>query len=197
MKKLLLTAAAVFAITTVSAQTEQGNWIIGTDTGIAFTSSSSSFEFDGISSDEEASVSTFDLSPNVSYFIMDNLSIGLGFTFSSSTTTFNFNNQETKTKSNSISIIPNATYFFKTDKLAPFVGFGAGLISASAGDEDFQKNSGLVFSGAAGLAYFTSDFVSINFIVNYTNATISNKERSEFKTKTNSLGLGIGFSVYL
>ena len=196
MKKLLIFAAiAVFGFTNVNAQTEKGSWMFGADIGASFTSSTIQFEYPGTDDVDEFTRSTFSIRPNVNYFIMNNLAVGLDLSFMSST------EKESGVddyKSNAISAIGNVTYFFKSDSsIAPYLGAGAGLMSRSHGDEDRNKDSGLTIKGRAGIAYFLNDSVSINFGVDYATANLSNKEDSDLKEKSTTLGVGLGFAFFL
>ncbi|HEX9826032.1 MAG TPA: outer membrane beta-barrel protein [Flavobacteriaceae bacterium] len=198
MKKILLfTATVVFGLSNVNAQTEKGKWMFGSDAGISFASSTAKVEFDGEELDGKSTVSTFTISPNAGYFIMDNLSIGLDLNFSSTKTKFEEEGFDEEFKTNSFAVFSGATYFFKTDKLAPYVGAGVGFLSVSEGDEDFDKYSGIGFNVRGGLAYFLSDSVSVNLGVDFISAKLSNKEESDFKIKSNTFGGAIGFAIYL
>lgn len=88
MKKITLCAViAVFSLISVQAQEEKlnqttkGKWLFGSEAGISFASSSADFEFDGEDSGVESKVSSFRINPNVGYFVIDNLSIGLDVDF--------------------------------------------------------------------------------------------------------------------
>ena len=198
MKKLLFVAAvAVFGLSNVNAQTEKGKWVFGSDAGISFASSTAKAEFDGEEFDGKSTVSTFIISPNAGYFIIDNLAIGLDFNFTSTKYKFEEEGFDEEFDTNSFGVFPGATYFFKTDKLAPYVGAGIGYLSVNEGDEDFDKYSGLGFNVRGGLAYFLSDSVSINFGIDFVSAKLSNKEESDLKTKSNTFSGAIGFAIYL
>ena len=191
MRKLLLSAAvAVFGLMTINAQTEKGNWVLGGNTSISFTSTNATTEFDGEEVGDDQELSVFSITPSVGYFVMDNLSVGLDLTFSST--------KVDDVTTSSTAIIPNASYFFDAgEKFKPFVGLGAGLVATSAGDDDINKSSGLAIRGTGGIAYFINESVSINFIVQYLNTNQKNKENSDLVTKNSNIGAGIGFFIYL
>ncbi len=206
MKKLIFLAAfAVFGLSNTNAQdidsdrgqTSKGKWMIGSDAGISFASSTAKFEFDGAELDGKTTVSTITISPNVGYFIIDNLAVGLNWGFSSSKTEFEDAGSDEEFKTNTFSVFPGATYFFKSNNVAPYLGAGLGYLSVSNGDEDIQKFSGLGFNVRGGLAYFLSNSVSINIGVDFVSATLSNKENSDFENKSNTFGGAIGFAIYL
>lgn len=76
MKKVILTTALLAAFGLISnAQTEQGNWLVGASTDLAFTSTS----FDG----SDDNVNEFDLTVSAGNFIADNLVFGLNISYNS------------------------------------------------------------------------------------------------------------------
>jgi len=187
---MLLTAAiAVFGFI-VNAQTEKGQWVIGGNSSISFTSTKTNFEFDGEEVGDEIDSSIFTVTPSVGYFVMDNLSVGMdvGLQFTKSG----------DVKTSTTSLIPNAVYYFDGgDKLKPFVGLGVGLASLSQGDEDEQKFSGLLLRGTGGLAYFINDSISLNFVVQYINTNQKNKANEDIVSKNNNIGAGLGIWFFL
>lgn len=173
----------------ISAQTEKGKWLLGGNSSVSYTSTKTTFEFDGEEAGDQDS-SIFTINPEVGYFVMDNLSVGLGVGFSST--------KVGESKASTAIVTPNATYFFEAgDNLKPFVSLGAGLASTSAGDDDSQKSSGLAIRGLGGLAYFVSESVSVNFLVQYLNTNQKNKSDSDLVSKNSNIGAGVGFFIYL
>lgn len=190
MRKLFLAAFAVFAFASVNAQTEKGNWVIGGNSSISFASTTATVEFEGTQVGEDLKTSVFTVTPSVGYFVMDNLSVGLDLGFTSTKI-------EDATTS-AMSAVPVGTYYFEAgDNLKPFVGLGAGFISTSSGDDDALKSSGLALRGSAGLAYFINESISINFVAQYLNTNQKNKADNNIETKNSSIGLGVGFSLFL
>ncbi|AGC77276.1 outer membrane protein [Nonlabens dokdonensis] len=193
MKKLLLAAIAIATMGITNAQTEKGKWTFGGSTTASFASNTFTPEFNGTEG-EESTISEFTFTPNAGYFVMDNLAVGIDLSYTSSKEEQNGFDFTT----NTIALLPNATYFFEAgDNFKPFVSAGAGLISSSFGDDDSDKFSGFAFTGEAGVAYFINSNVSLDFMVRYLNATLSNKENDDFKNKNSALGVGIGFSIFL
>ena len=196
MKKLLLFAIILVFTFNVNAQTEKGNWFFGADAGVSFTSSNTKFEFDGEELDGEIKTSVFSVTPSANYFVIDNLAIGLDLGFSSSTTKFEGDGDDEEDKSNSFMVIPNGTYFFGEGTTRPYIGAGAGIMS-TGGEEDASKFSGLAIKGQGGVAIFIRDNVAVNIGLEYLNTKLSNKEESDFKTKTSTFGVGVGFNIFL
>lgn len=202
MKKLILFAAvAAFGFSANAQdestnQTTKGTWFFGADAGISFASNKTIPEFDGEEFDTEVTVTSFSFTPSANYFVIDNLAVGLDITFSSSNSKVDFDGDTEEDKTNTFAVIPNATYFFSDGNVRPYLGAGVGYMSAG-GDEDFTKFSGLAINANGGIAYFINSSVAVNIGVEYLYAKLSNKEESDFKNKSNTLGVGAGFSFFL
>lgn len=204
MKKIILCAAmAVFGFANTNAQdadggsnTTQGTWFFGADAGITFVSTKATPEFDGNETGEETKTSVISFTPSANYFVMDNLAIGLDLLFQSSKEEYSEPGYSDDYTTTTFAIIPNATYFFADGNFRPFLGAGVGYMSAG-GEEDVDKYGGLVIKGQGGVAYFINNSVALNFGVEYLNSSLSNKEESDYKIKSNTFGVGVGFSFFL
>ena len=181
MKKLFLLSAVAFASASY-AQTEKGNWFAGSDLGLSFSSETVKEKYDGREL-SNSTTSTFKFTPNVNYFVIDNLAVGLGLEYT---------NSKTKGASDS-----NATYFFPLSaNLAPFVGAKVGYATASAGSSDANKYNGLVFGGKAGIAYFVNQGAAITGYVGYDSYSLKNKADSKSETQKGTLGVGVGVALF-
>ena len=196
-KSFLIIAIIVFGFINLNAQTEKGKWMFGSDASVAFSSTTVKAEFNGDEIDGKETLSTFTFSPSANYFVMDNLALGLDLSFSSTKDKYEEPGFDEDFTTSGFGIIPNATYFFKSDKIAPYIGAGAGLLSTSYGDEDQDKFSGLAIKAQGGVAIFLSDSVALNVGVDFLTSKLANKEDSDYKAKTNTLGVGVGFAIFL
>lgn len=84
MKKITLLIALI-SFGAITAQTEKGTFTISGKTGLGFTSSTVKYEYAG-QTEDGPKTSSFNISPSVGYFIIDNLAIGLEFDYTTSTT---------------------------------------------------------------------------------------------------------------
>ena len=135
---------------------------------------------------EKTTVSKFSFKPNVNYFIMDNLSVGLGVQFDSTTEKDGSDSDTVSTTA----ILPGVKYFFNSgNSFVPYVGVRAGLISVSAGDYDEEKYSGF--------AYFVNESVSLNVGLTYLNSNMKNKKESSYVVKSGAFGVTVGFGIFL
>ena len=187
MKKLFLFAAVIFASASY-AQTEKGNWFAGSDLGLSYTSETNTPKYDGTKGNKTTE-STFKITPNVNYFVIDNLAVGLGLEYSTT--------KKESSDENKFAIAPNATYFFPLSaNLAPFVGAKVGYAMASAGSSDASKYNGLVFGGKAGIAYFVNQGAAITGYVGYDSYSLKNKANSKAETQRGILGVGVGVALF-
>lgn len=189
MKKLFLVGAlALFGA--MNAQTSKGNWMVSGKTELGFNSTETKVEFQGANV-AESKTTSFTLNPAASYFVIDNLAIGLGLGFNSSKTDDD--------KSNTFSVMPQATYFFTVDgNIKPYVEAGVGYAvnnTTTAGTE--VKFDGLTYGAGIGAAYFVNQAVAFNLGVNYLGTDLKNSDNSDIKIKTNGFGASVGISVFL
>ncbi|HEU4788854.1 MAG TPA: outer membrane beta-barrel protein [Flavobacterium sp.] len=212
MKKRFLLAALLFSVI-LTAQTEKGTFAISGKTGLGFNSTTVKYENSGNTTDGPKT-NSFNISPSVSYFIIDNLSLGLDFNYKTVSTKqkilvltpdgMNGMIIDEKNTNNTLSIIPTATYFFSKGKTRPYLNAGIGFgntkqennYSASSPEiSNFStSNNGLVWGAGAGLAYFISKTISFDLGLDY--SEFSFKENN-VKTKSGAFGANIGISVFL
>jgi len=166
MKKLLLTAAAVFALTTVNAQTEKGSILIETNIANQMVGTTS---FSLLSIDGET---TYSIGLDGGYFIMDDLAIkaGLGYLDSSlgETSVFSYR--------------LGAKYYLMS-KIPLTLDYTGATI------KDSDENPSWLGVGA-GYAIFLGSNVSVEPGLRY-NLTMNDKF-----TKENIIQLNIGFALH-
>ena len=88
MKKVLLVTLVIFTITSGFAQTEKGKMFIGGNINI--TGRNNSNKPDSLESEKVKSFS-FQINPNVGYFIKDNFAVGINLNFGIANSTQNYN----------------------------------------------------------------------------------------------------------
>jgi outer membrane protein len=202
MKKVLL-LGAVALFSAVSAQMEQGSWIISGKTGIEFNAVNTKYEAEGMSFDG-AKVNTFNITPSVGYFAVDNLAIGVDLGYTSTKTTFN-NDQlgiNFEDETSLFSVMPNATYYFIPGSVVrPYLGAGIGygsLTSADFFNEGNTTKGGLLWGAKGGMVYLLNNRIGIDFGVGYNSFTTKETvEGTEINTVANGFGVNAGFSLFL
>lgn len=221
MKKLLFSTA--FAVSAVmSAQTEKGHWMIGGSTTLGFNHNTVKYKDSGYRT-SGPKVSTISLTPNASYFIKDNLSIGAELGVTNTVTKEIGSDGEHKTTQNTFSFLPQATYYFSiSGSLKPYLGVGAGFAtskvktsaSGTSMDEIFDsetKISGLNWKVKGGITYFVNSSIGLNFGLEYNQITGKNDVpyfnldannnivtgTKKINTRINDFGINVGVSFIL
>ena len=197
MKKLILVAFLTSSLS-IFAQTEMGTWMIQGDTNLSLTGVASEFEYDGKSTGHETSVGTFEFNPAVSYFVADNLAIGLGLELSSTATEVETEFAKSETTSAAFAVMPQATYFFGSSRTRPYLGVELGLISTVTDDGNNEATfSGFGFGLNGGAAIFLSDNVSLNLGLEFAGASLTDKDDDDYKMNLGGFGITVGFGIFL
>ena len=194
MKRILLVVAVVFATVTY-AQTGKGNWMVGADLGLSFQSKNVVEKDDQVQYMDQT-ITTFKITPNFNYFVVNNLAVGLGVGYEHSRD--KRANSSWDTETNTLIIAPNVHYYFPTGgSLAPFVGARVGFTSrknpSGSGAGEWR---GLVVGGKAGLAYFVNRGAAITAYAEYDHFSLKHTENTKRKTKEGVLGVGIGVALF-
>lgn len=172
MKKLMLAGAlALFGATTMNAQTEKGNWLVGSDVmGMRFTN--------GLN---------VQLSPKGAYFIQDkwavgaNVSLGIYKANGSSTTQTNWG------------ITPFTRYYFNDAEVKGGTFFGEGSLGfGGVNSGSGSTTNGVTLGVGAGYAYFITKNISLEGLLKFSTITGGGNT-----TGNGNLDLGVGFSIFL
>jgi len=189
MKKFLLIVAVAFASATY-AQTEKGNWMVGSDLGLSFQSNKKVERNDG-NKTSDYTTNTFRITPNLNYFVINNLAVGLGLDY------VNIKEKGASNSSNTFVIAPTAHYYFPIGgNLAPFVGAKVGYAWASAGDNNSDKERGLALGVKGGMAYFVNQGAALTGYVGYDYMNLKNKQDNKAETRIGNFGVGIGVALF-
>lgn len=166
MKKLLLTAAAVFALTTVNAQTEKGSLLIETNIANQMVGSTS-FSFN--SADGET---VYGVALDGGYFIMDDLAIKVGLGYASS------------------SLLDTNTFSYRLGAKYYLMGnIPLTLDYTGASIKDSVENPSWVGLGA-GYAIFLTENISLEPGLRY------NLTMNDDYTKENIFQFNVGFALH-
>lgn len=181
-------------------QTKQGNFVVSGATGIQFINSNSKSIYDG-KTNYSYKTNSFSISPSFAYFVTDNLAIGLSGSFNSYSEKEEGNNYDYS--STSSLIMPMLLYYIPMeDNVRPFLQVGAGISSSSdkynesGGYSDKSSSSGTAFNIGAGLAYFVSENISLNFGVSYTKSKTTDGDNKKSETQDGNFGGNVGLSIY-
>jgi len=183
MKKIILTVAAVFALSFANAQDKKesgfgfakGDIVLG---GNIMTSSSTT-EVGGVSTKTSSSM----IGPDVAYFIDDNFALELGIAIGSSKV------GSTTTATSNIGV--GARYYFLNlgERFKTYTSFGLNFGSNDNGGNGAEKTSTLGFGAGLGMNYFLTSKVAINFglgnVISYDSSKTGNSSTSSMNINLN------------
>ena len=176
MKRILLLVILVASLSTLQAQTEKGDWMVGG--GFRLNTSGNNTEIT--------------LNPTAGAFIINNLALGANFSFSYLKTGSNVLGGSTN-KITSFGVGPFARYYFTQAQVRPILhgqfNYLSQQIKVSAAPSN--TNSGLNYFLGGGAAIFLNELVSIDGLLGYDHTKLKDLDgRGGF-------AMTIGFQVYL
>lgn len=197
MKKLLLTAAAVFAFGFANAQESNGE---GFGKGSMFLSGTASFGTTDMKS-MDAKETSFVVAPKFGYFVSDNIAIGLGLGFGNSK--IEANNSDEKVENKTTSFGAFGRYYVKTSKFAPFAELNVNYATTSTEYAKFMGQlipfgdgtdiNTLSVNVAPGFNYFFSDNFAIETSVGILGYS-SSKADVDGAEADSGFNIGLNFS---
>ncbi|CAM4449819.1 outer membrane beta-barrel protein [Flavobacterium terrigena] len=162
MKKVLLTAVAVFSLTFVNAQEEKETTGVGFSKGNVFVSGAVGF---GSSSTADVKETSFTFSPKVGFFVTENIAVGVKLGLES---TKNDDGVDTIEKTNDFSAgVFGRYYFTPSSQFSVFAQLGVDMTSSKTttditGFPSMEgKSNGFGVAFAPGVNYFLSDNFAI------------------------------------
>ncbi|WP_158860231.1 outer membrane beta-barrel protein [Lunatibacter salilacus] len=218
MKKInvLIVFQFLICIGLVNAQTDKGRMLLGASSDLGLTGaglldigySSTKSKLDGASyvEDNSSKITNISLLPKIGYFVADNLALGLDFTFASAKAKGGISNSESTSRL--LSTGPFARYYIPTAKVLPFVevnsSFGRRTNTVKYKDdpnlEDYNAKTNISsFGGGIGLAVPLGEKVAFDILAGFNSLTLNRKNQTppNFRQVTNSLGLKVGFTMFL
>ena len=178
--KAIILVSLLF-ISAANAQITKGNWMVGGSGN--FTNYKSTFDNNGTEITQTGSGLT--ISPNLGYFIVDNVALGTIVSFSFSNPSGDNNNSQ------GYGISPFIRYYFrKSDKMInPFLQTSYSFNEGKSDSGGSNKSTGYTIKG--GSAIFFNSSVALELSLNYD----SSKYNSN--SKSNNFTAGIGFQIHL
>lgn len=183
MKKIILTVAAVFALSFANAQDKKesgfgyakGDIVLGGNIKM----SSSTDEVGGVSTKSSSSM----IGPDVAYFVSDNFALELGLAIGNSTV-----GSASRATSN---IAVGARYYFLNlgERFKTYTNFGLNFGSDDNGGNGAEKTSTLGFGAGIGMNYFLTSKIAINFglgnVISYDSEKTGNFSSSSMNINLN------------
>lgn len=161
MKKLILSAAAMLALVlTSNAQTEKGTYIVGGQVNYSTEKSDA---------ENAKATESFNVIPNVGYFVSDDIAVGTGIGYSYSKTP-----GDIAVKTQAFVVSPFGRYYVGNNSQFKFFGqlsvpMAFGKSESAIDGEDFQKDGSLTSIGvnlSPGFAFFPTSRIGIEFALN-------------------------------
>jgi len=195
MKKTL-TLLLIITSFSLSAQTAKGSFMIGGSANLSVDKS--------VIDDDEIKSTNFGVSPDLSYFLVNNFSIGLSVPFNRSRYRSVSSTLPTETESNSYSIGvgPVVRYYFPiknffliaqgsydwnySKSTYDYIDSATGTVYST--DEYTVKHKG--YSLGTGPAFFLSPYSSIEILANYGKSNYGSVDNSSFY-------ITVGFQIYI
>lgn len=200
MKKVLLSAIAVFSLTLANAQEEskgfgfsKGNMFL--EGNISFSSSSDMETFKGQDIEEDKN-SSMNFSPKFGYFMSDKLALGAELFVGNSkneNTVFGTPNVVNETKSSSFGAGVFARYYFLElgQRFKTFTEVGAGFGSSKNEMNGTETGTGNSFGIGVdlGMNYFVTEKMAITFGLSNVLSFSNNKSENPAGTEMNSTSM--------
>ncbi len=187
-----LSALLIFVSTNIYGQTEKGKWLVGNSIGLmSIGYASTSFSVANISLASSSEAFRIGFSPNVGYFILDNMSISIRGNYSYQS----YAPRGVGLKVKSVMIGPRINYFIKLNSKLSLYFTASGLFGSNiVYVQNIEQKGGIqsyIFS--TGLAYFLSDNVSINTEVFYNTSRLNGNLQV---SSNNLLGIDLGVNFF-
>lgn len=162
-----------------------------------FNSATPTATYEGTTQKGEAT-SVFAMNPGLSYFVIDNLSVGVDLSFLSVSSKMIAGSDEAL-KGHIFSVMPNVSYYFDLNSaFKPYLRAGAGYSRLGLGAGNTTKNyGGFSATGTVGGAYFINKNVALDLGVNYLFATSKiDLEGAKTNVNLNNFGATVGLSFF-
>ena len=217
MTKTTVLAVLFFACSfgLLQAQTNKDNFMVGASSSLSLVGGGSELMGLGFStlkfksdrsgfeeSDADKQVS-FNLSPQIGYFVADNFAVGLDLNVATSKYTDGVSDDEST--QNLFAAGPFVRYYIPASTVLPFVQVGGafGRINTKFDNsfigEQESKSNVVAFGGGAGIAAPLGEKVMLDIMAGYNSLTVKDAEDNDDndRTVTGTIALRIGFTVFL
>lgn len=186
MKNAVIIALLCVISLSSFAQTEKGKYYVGGSSDLSFMSQKMDLKYDGESMlEEKVSSSSFNISPSVGYFAANNFLIGISMNYETS--------KVEDEKSSTFIIGPQATYYIGESNIKPYLSAAIGWGNT---EEDDLSIPASVYGLGGGVAFFLSEYASLDLGLGYVSSTLTDPDDSKAKFITNGFSMTVGFSLY-
>ncbi|MFD0766670.1 autotransporter outer membrane beta-barrel domain-containing protein [Mucilaginibacter lutimaris] len=209
-KKLLLVCVSAITIHTAKAQTEKGSQMIGASFG--FSTSTSNFKtFDAsinaLGPTQHSKFTTYNIGPDYSYFIADNLDLGAGVSYGYSKQEneagFTFPNEQRSRAFNAGLYLRKYVLFENKIgiRTGPYLNYNMTKLTAfDSGNPSYYNNTNKTYSGGIGLDFVYFPVKKLALAARMGNINYSHQKMEGYTEGTSngfnaSFVNGVNFSV--
>jgi len=194
------------------AQTEKGKFLIGIGTSVGLGDNNDLMGlsithqtlYNDSGSNTKIRENSFYLSSKIGFFMLNNLAGGLNLglsTSSSNSSSSTFNGYISESSSSFFGVGPFLRYYVPTSRIFPFAEVSSlfgnrNYTTKTTGWSGEDKHSISNISGALGIAIMLGERSSLDLATSY-NSTNLKWSDSNYKNITNTLGLKVGFTMFL
>ncbi|MCA4900668.1 MAG: autotransporter domain-containing protein [Bacteroidota bacterium] len=192
MKKIIFFAFVLIS-TASFAQFSKGSILLGGSVSADFTTNKT---IAGSTTTTNSSTNSFSISPNVGYFVIDNLAVGGALQFN--TTSTKDDGSRASFSSNSFALQPFGRYYFDKFYAQASFGFGSYKSENTNGNGITTTNKGSLFNWAlaGGYVFLLNDHVGLEPQIGYGSQSQS-PDGSNVTVRDAGLFLRLGIQVYL
>jgi len=203
MKKLalIITLLVIQCYTSNAQQTDRSRVMAGGVFNMSYDGSQQKTTYSSSLVTTSALIKTYklEMNPSIAVFLFKNFAMGIkvrGQINSTKQDTFSSRNA-------SFNAGPFVRYYYKVGPFAPFaeLSFGLGNLSAKGSGVLSTVNKGNIIGGGPGIAYFVSDRIGIEGLLNYehlySNVDVNAGGISSKSSKGNSIRFSVGLQIYL
>jgi len=200
-KKLLIFAFLLLsAMISVQAQVEKGNWFLSGSSNLNICTYKDKWE-QGTTTEERYKGTDFSIQPQIGYFIIDKLPVGLSLNFTSSSYK-DLEDDDHKSTYSTISVGPFVRYYILNAKgfwpyAEAMVGFGSTKDKYTGYEniEEVDKSTLMGYRIGVGGTYFFNEYVGFDLFLGYQNETEKYKAEGEETDDSKYIIGGITFNV--
>jgi outer membrane protein len=203
LKRLFVVSMLSVCVLSLNAQTSAGKILLGGSSSMAFGASTSKYKSDDGDGTAGKGIQ-FSLAPQVGFFVIDGLAVGLQLDLSVSS--FKPDGADDRESETVVFFSPFVKYYYGTAPLKPFAEAAVGVGSYKTKEPDYFEGgtntytTGMFgFQFDVGVAYFLNDNVSLDAALGFQNISLKEKEDNDNNLRdiTSTFGLVFGVSVVL
>jgi len=219
MRKLTLITLFLFVISIglLKAQTAKGNVLLGASSslnltsddpdadtdimGIGFTTVKQKSDAQGFNEPDPDKITSFNLSPKVGYFVIDNLALGLDFSYALSK--YRNGQNDNKNTASLFSVGPFIRYYYPTSRVLPFAELNGafGTLKKTFESDAFDnvtKYNVTTLGVGVGIAAPLGEKITFDVSAVYSSTTVKQKDDNpnNVRTVTGAFGLKLGFTFF-